>query len=659
MNSIDTLKITGLYSLKLGGYPSLNYRTPGPEILKWEVISMSFQWLGIPKSVLISSLVLVLALVVACGSAAPEVVEKEVIVERQVIKEVPKEVVVTEQVIREVPKEVVVTEEVIREVEKEVLREVPKEIIREVILTPTPIPAPAPQVEAKVQRVIYAFGELQESNRHWTVSRPSYYQFDPYAETLVGLDPTTNQRIARLADRWESTIDGKSWTFYLHQDVPFHFGWGEFTAKDVKNAIERTTSDESVSSAGSFFKQIQSIETPSDHEITFHMDFPAVEMPAILSRGFGGGEVLMLSAAQIEKEGYEGLDVKPAGTGSYQYGGRETGQNIWFERAPQPHWRGETPQFQEVEIRWVREDLTRLAMLLTGEAHIASLSRELQLTAVSRGMKNAVSQVPTNYLSMYFGGMYFKTGDATFDPSVPWVDKRVRQAMNIAINRQEMLDYVLRGDGELMLNTSFHPVLRGWSTKWEEDFDELYGYNPDRAAEILKEVGYGPDNPFSFTIWNYISSDEPETPVMVEALINYWQPLGIEVSLADIEWGTVRKYYRNRTAEIKAGGWGNVITTRSMITMLRLWTSENTHWYQSDLMFENYDKFLALETVDEQEIARLIQEVGDEKFYEFSDIPLFWFSLAVTFDPAVVESWTFPGTGSSKTSHWDLLKAAQ
>ena len=620
---------------------------------------MSFHWLTIPKSVLIGSLVLALALVVACGSAAPEVVEREVIVEKEVIKEVPKEVVVTEQVIKEVPREVVVTEEVIKEVEKEVLREVPKEIIREVVLTPTPIPAPAPQVEAKVQRVIYAFGELQESNRHWTVSRPSYYQFDPYAETLVGLAPTTNQRIPRLADRWENTTDGKSWTFYLHQGVPFHFGWGEFTVRDVVNAIERTTSDESVAGASSFFKQIQSIETPNDYEITFHMDFPAVEMPAILSRGFGGGEVIMLSAAQIEKEGYEGLDEKPAGTGSYQYGGRDIGQRIWFERAAQPHWRGETPDFEEVEIRWVREDLTRLAMLLTGEAHIASLSRELQLEAGSRGMKNAVSQVPTNYLSMFFGGLYFKTGDDTFDPSVPWVDKRVRQAMNMAINRQEMLDFVLRGDGELMLNTSFHPVLRGWNTQWEEDFEEYYGYNPDRAAELLKEAGYGPDNPFDFSIWNYISSDEPETPVMVEALINYWQPLGIRVNLADIDWGTVRKYYRNRTEEIRSGGWGNVITTRSMITMMRLWISDNTHFYQSDIMFKNYDEFLALETIDEQEIARLIREIGDERYYEFADIPLFWFSLAVTFDPEVVESWTFPGTGSSKTSHWDLLKAAQ
>ena len=87
----------------------------------------------------------------------------------------------------------------------------------------------------------------------------------------------------------------------------------------------------------------------------------------------------MLSKKQFDEVGVEGFDQEPAGTGSYEYGGRVQGQSIWFEKAPQPHWRGENPDFAEVELRWVREDLTRLAALLTGEIHVAALSRELQL----------------------------------------------------------------------------------------------------------------------------------------------------------------------------------------------------------------------------------------------------------------------------------------
>ena len=55
----------------------------------------------------------------------------------------------------------------------------------------------------------------------------------------------------------------------------------------------------------------------------------------------------------------------------------------------------------------------------------------------------------------------------------------------------------------------------------------------------------------------------------------------------------------------------------------------------------------------------MIREIGDDRFYNFADVPFFWFRLTVMYNPDVVESWTFPGTASSKTSHWDLLKAAQ
>ena len=609
-------------------------------------------------------LLLGVLLIVGCGGTAaePRVIEKEVIVEKEVIREVPveKQVVVKEQVIKEVIKEIPVIKEVIKEVE--VLKEIPIETVVEklVVATPTPISGYSPGMVtgAKVDRVIYAFGELQESNRHWTVSRPSYYQFDPWAETLVGLDPKTNERIPRLANSWEASPDGRTWTFTLQKGVPFHFGWGEFTVADVLKDLELVQGADAKSLWATYMKD-SSVSTEGTHEITFHMAGPTTDLPAMLSRGFGGGETSMISSAQLAKEGIEGFDKKPAGTGSYQYGGRKTGEGIWFEKAPQPHWRGENPDFNEVEIKWVREDATRLAMLLTGEAHIASLSRDLQIEAMKRGHKVVEAGVPTNYLTLYFGGLYFTKDSPHLDPLVPWVDPKVRQAMNMAIDRQEMLDFVLRGQGELMINNTFHPILRGWNPQWEKDFDKLYGYDPDKAVELLKEAGYGPDNPFEFTIWNYISSDEPETPVMIEALINYWEPVGIKVNLKDTDWGTIRKYYRNKTPQIKEGGWGNVITMRSMVTMLRNWTSTNTHWTQTDLMLDNYEKFMALQMIDDATIDDLITEVGNQRFYEFHDIPLFWFRLSVMVNPEVVESWTFPGTSGSKTSHWDLLRAAK
>ena len=617
----------------------------------------------LPKSAFFGFLVMALAFLVACGAAAPEVVEREVV--REVTVEVPKEV----EVLREVEVPVEVEKEVVREVEVvqevEVIKEIPKEVTIDklVIATPTPIPAvPAAQVEAKVNRVIYAFGEVQETNRHWTVSRPSYYQFDPYAETLVGLEPTTNERIPRLATHWEWSEDGKEWTFHLKEGVPYQFGFGEFTSRDVLHAFERIQWPDSQSGAATYFVDAV-IEAPDDHTVNIAIPFVGVDMVARVSRGWGGGEVLMYSAAQFEQEGVEGIDERPAGTGSYQYGGRQQGQSIWFEKAPQPHWRGENPDFNEVEVRWIREDVTRLAMLLTSEAHIASLSRELQVEASRRGMQPAQAAVPTNYLVLYFGGLYFYEGDADYDPSVPWATpgtgKLIRQAMNKAINRQEMMDFVLRGEGEPMYNTALNPSLLGWNPAWEEDFEGLYGYDPDAALDLMAQAGYGPDNPMDFTMYNYVSSDEPETPVMVEALFNYWEPIGINLTLLDNDWGTVRGFARSKSDEIKKGGYGNVITVRSAASRLQAWAVGNTPNYQSPLIMEKYNQFTELESFDEEKIGALIRDFGDDKYYNFADIPFFFFRLTVMFNPEVVESWTFPGTSGSKTSHWDLIKAAQ
>src|SRR6266516_5398770 len=95
------------------------------------------------------------------------------------------------------------------------------------------MPTLASAGEAKVQRLIFVSAGFNESNRFWIIGRPKHLHFDPFLETLLDLDPKTGDYIPRLAEKWESSPDKKEWTFYLRKGVPFHFGYGEFTAKDV------------------------------------------------------------------------------------------------------------------------------------------------------------------------------------------------------------------------------------------------------------------------------------------------------------------------------------------------------------------------------------------------------------------------------------------
>src|SRR4030095_3492934 len=101
----------------------------------------------------------------------------------------------------------------------------------------------------------------------------------------------------------------------------------------------------------------------------------------------------------------EGFEKRPAGTGSYRYVGRQTGGSLTDGR--RDNHRGEKPDFKELEIRIVPEETTRFAMLMSGEAHIVDLPRELQKDALSKGMKVISSSQPVDWMTIYFGGQYY------------------------------------------------------------------------------------------------------------------------------------------------------------------------------------------------------------------------------------------------------------
>jgi ABC-type transport system substrate-binding protein len=117
-------------------------------------------------------------------------------------------------------------------------------------------------------------------------------------------------------------------------------------------------------------------------------------------------------------------------------------------------------------------------MLLNGEAHIVDLARELQGDAEKRGMQILAASLAAEWVSIYFGGQYHIPGDPKFKAEVPWNDRRVRQAMNMAINRQEVQAHLFRKKGEPMYVSGLAPFLEGYNPAWAQRFEQRYGYNP-------------------------------------------------------------------------------------------------------------------------------------------------------------------------------------
>jgi len=521
-------------------------------------------------------------------------------------------------------------------------------LLAAVAATPTDILAG----EAKVQRLIFVSAGFNESNRFWTIARPFQLQFDPFLETLLDLDPKTGEYIPRLAEKWQPSPDQKEWTFVLRQGVPFHFGYGEFTAKDVVHTHSLMLRQEAIATFAGFWRGVEEIKVIDDYQVVFRMKNQSSTLPYAVSRS---GDLRMVSKAQWDKEGLEGFDKRPAGTGSYRYVDRQLGQSIAYERVDN-HWRGERPAFKELEIRISREDSTRLAMLLRGEAHVVDLPRELQGEALKKGMKVLASQLPSEWVSFYFGGQYHLPGDPKFKADVPWNDRRVRQAMNTAVNRTELRDNLFKDKGTLIYVSGFAPHLEGWNPEWAQRFDSLYGYNPTKAKELLKAAGYAPGT-LNAKIMAFTSPGEAELPQVAEAVASYFNDVGIQATLEAIDEAAFGRM--NRAKDMSCCMWPNITGLRPTEELMRTayYSKGNTHLFEDEFVEKKYLELTTL--VDPQERQRVAREIGDHLFEEFATIPLLSIHNEVAVNPKVVAEWTYPGPGAGRTTHFYLLKAAQ
>jgi ABC-type transport system substrate-binding protein len=516
-----------------------------------------------------------------------------------------------------------------------------------VVLMPSPPPAAA---QTKTQRVIFASAGFTESNRFWTIARPEHLQYDPFLETLLEVDPKTGQFTARLAQRWEVSPDLKEWTFYLRQGVQFHDGFGEFTARDVVHSHSLLVRPDSTAGSAPIWRDTEAVKVVTDYQVVFRMKRPISIIPYLVSRA---QELRIVSKAQWDQEGVEGFEKRPAGTGSYRYVGRQTGMSISYERFDN-HW-SEKPDFQELEIRIVPEETTRFAMLMGGEAQIVDLPRELQKDALSRGMKVISSSQPVDWMTVYFGGQYYLPGDPKFQATVPWTNKKVRQALNMAVNRQELIRTIFAGEGTPAYVSGWLPISEGWNPEWEKKFEQHYGYNPTRAKELLKEAGY--PSGMKLKLLAFTNPGESEGPQVADALGIYFQEVGIDVETEVIDWARLRDMFRNKN--IQCCIWPNIISWRPAEDWIRVayYSKSAGHNFEDEFIDQHYQALA--QAVNPEERQRLARAIGDHLFEEFADIPLIWFHNEVVVNPKVVADWQYPGLGGGRSTHFHLLKAVK
>ena len=483
-----------------------------------------------------------------------------------------------------------------------------------------------------------------------------------FVEPLVETDNQTGELVSGLATDWEMTSpDGKTWTFKLKEGVPFHNGFGEFSAQDVPHTLAMNTQDEAIGTDTSLLRDLlgeteeemrQNVETPDDQTVVFNLLEPRSDMGFIASAQ--QGNMLMYSKAQWDQEGEEGYNSQPAGTGSWQLVGRQLGQSIDFE-AVENHWR-KTPEFKELQLRWVTEAATRLAMILSGEVQMSEVDRDLHKEAVAQGKEVVNSQLPAVAFGFVIGGVYHPDMP-TYDPDVPAVNVKVREAINRAINRQELIDTLLAGQAELHKVWGYHPSMDGWNPEWDAKFDEMYSYDPERARQALQEAGF---EGFKVTV---VITSLPGAPEMIDAaqaLDLYLKDIGVQSETVEMEFARLREqHYRPAQTH-------NLIypirgTYRPQDVTLRFYNISGEQGFHravpDKILDEKYEQYV--DSVDPEERERLLQEIGDFKLENYVDVPVAWIPGQIVVDPAAVAEYVFPGNINGIFSHFEHARPAR
>src|SRR6266545_3284528 len=276
--------------------------------------------------------------------------------------------------------------------------------------TPTPTPASIPP---QVERLKVAVQLEREQNDPILMTLVFASQYAPVYEALVEEDPWHNF-VPMLATDWQMSPDGKTWTFNLRKGIQWHFGWGEFTAKDVVHTLQRHVRGESMSGQVSLMKELlEHVEVVNDYQLIFRLPHPQTDLHIQLSTRLYN---VILCKAYFDAEGQEGVNRKMVGTGPYQFKERVLGQYLLLERVPYQHWRV-TPDFKELQLLLVPEPTTRLAIV----------PFETQPQATAKGLKVLKATVPTMPVYAMFGGNYLPS-KPHYDPSIPWTKRLVREA---------------------------------------------------------------------------------------------------------------------------------------------------------------------------------------------------------------------------------------
>ncbi len=454
----------------------------------------------------------------------------------------------------------------------------------------------------------------------------------PIYSRLIDFIPGGTQIQPALAESWDVSPDGKVFTFHLRHGVKWQSNalfkpTRDFNADDVLFSFNRQGKEDNpyhkVSGGGydyygdmGFDKLIIGLDKLDDYTVRFTLASPQAPFLADLAMDFTTIESAEYAEMLMKAGKPEQIDQLPIGTGPFSFVAYQRDATIRYRRFDD-FW-GEKAKLDGLVFSINKDPAVRLAKLRAGECQVMVYPAPADLPGIKIDPRLTLLSLP----GLNVGYLAFNTQKKPFD------DKRVRQALNMALDKKAILDAVYGGAGQPAKNL-LPPIMWGYNNDVQD-----YPHDAAAAKKLLADAGY-PDG-FETDLWAMPVQRpyNPDARRIAELMQADLMKVGIRAKIVSYEWGEYRKRVAAGEHQMAELGWtgdngdpDNFFTPLASCEAARVGGGNAAKWCNKD-----FDALLAKAVVlsDQGERAKLYEQA---QILMHDEAPFFFIAHSVTFQP--------------------------
>lgn len=373
--------------------------------------------------------------------------------------------------------------------------------------------------------------------------------------------------IPGLAESWDISEDGLTYTFHLREDVTFHNG-KPLTSADVLYTYNNLAGMGGEKAVSSKFENVESFEATDDYTFVIKLKEP--------SAGF-----LSLNIIAVLPEGYEDQATAPVGTGPFKFVEYVPSQRVVLEKNPDYYDEDRMAQVDRVEFYIMTDTAAVVSALQSGTLDIASISADD--AAVLEGQFDIYNS-PQNMVQIFALNNEFE----------PFSKKEVRQAINYCIDKDQIIDSVFGGYGT-KLYTNFSPVMEVY---YNSDLEGSYDTDVAQAQSLMEQAGYA--DGFEFTV--KVPANYQAHIDTAQIIAQQLQQINITMNIETIEWATwLEDVYTNANYEGTIVGLTGKLDPDAVLGRFKTTYPKNFFKFSN----EEYDQLITSALTEQDEQTRI------------------------------------------------------